>query len=64
MTIIFSRPFKKHLGGMHFASDEEVTAAMNKFLREAIGEWYNERIKMFVAQLQKYIKGIRKDQMF
>lgn len=35
----------KRLGGMHLASNEEVTVMVNKFLRSATGEWYDERLK-------------------
>lgn len=41
---------------MHFASDEEITTAVNEFLRETTGKYYDERIKKLVARLQKCIK--------
>lgn len=36
---------KKRLGGMHLASNEEVTVVVNEFLRAAAGEWYDEGLK-------------------
>lgn len=36
-TIVFSLSLN-NTGGMHFVNDEEVTIAVNEFLREAAGE--------------------------
>lgn len=39
-----------------FASDKEVTVAVNKFLRVSAGERFDEGIKKLMARLQKCIK--------
>jgi len=47
---------KKHLGGQKFSSDEEVEEAVNKWLKEAAGEWYNAGIKKLVDRMKKVIE--------
>jgi len=44
---------KKHLGRQKFASDEEVVEAVDKWLKEVAGEWYNTGITKLVDRMKK-----------
>lgn len=44
-----------HLARTHFASDEKVTATVNKLLWKAMTKWYDEGMKKLVARLEKCI---------
>ena len=46
---------KEHLSGKRFEDDEEVTEAVNCFLREAGRNWYDAGIKKLVARHQKCV---------
>lgn len=46
---------KEHLSGQRFENDEEVTEAVNRFLREAGKNWYDTGINKLVVRLQKCI---------
>jgi len=46
---------KEHLSGQRFENDEEVTEAVNRFLREAGKNWYDAGINKLVVQLQKCV---------
>ncbi|UYV70662.1 hypothetical protein LAZ67_8000195 [Cordylochernes scorpioides] len=47
---------KKHLGGQKFASDNEVKEEVDKWLKEAAGEWYNTGITKLVDRMKKVIE--------
>lgn len=47
---------KKHLGGKKFASDEEVQAEVNAWLRGADGQWYEEGVQKFIVRMQKVVE--------
>ncbi|UYV82684.1 hypothetical protein LAZ67_22000537 [Cordylochernes scorpioides] len=49
-TSIFS---KLHLGGKHFANDDEVQAEANHWLRRQDTAWYNSGIKKLLQRYQK-----------
>ena len=53
-TTIFPA-FKKVLGGQRFKLDEEMQDAVDNWLRDAAGEWYDAGIKKLVARIQKVI---------
>ncbi|UYV76934.1 hypothetical protein LAZ67_14002480 [Cordylochernes scorpioides] len=44
---------KLHLGGKHFANDDEVQAEANHWLRRQDTAWYNSGIKKLLQQCQK-----------
>jgi hypothetical protein len=45
---------KKHLGGAHFRTGEELKEEVLSYLRDAVGEFYDSGIKM-VHRMQKCI---------
>ncbi|UYV75322.1 hypothetical protein LAZ67_12003488 [Cordylochernes scorpioides] len=47
---------KKHFGGQKFASDDEVKEEVDKWLKEAAGEWYNTGITKLVDRMKKVIE--------
>lgn len=46
---------KKHLGGTHFDTDEDVKEEVLNFLRGQAGEFYDSGIKKWVPRMQKCI---------
>jgi hypothetical protein len=46
---------KKHLGGPHFRTGEELKEEVLSYLRGAVGEFYDSGIKKMVHCMQKCI---------
>jgi hypothetical protein len=46
---------KKHLGGTHFRTGEELKEEVFSYLRGAAGEFYDSGIKKMVHSMQKCI---------
>ena len=46
---------KKHLGGTHFKTQEELKDAVSTYLRGAAGEFYDLGIKKMITRMQKCI---------
>ncbi|UYV60831.1 hypothetical protein LAZ67_1002488 [Cordylochernes scorpioides] len=53
MAIVFWDSLKLHLGGKHFANDDEVQAEANHWLRRQDTAWYNSGIKKLLQWYQK-----------
>jgi hypothetical protein len=46
---------KKHLGGTHFRTGEELNEEVSSYLRGAAREFYDSSIKKMVHRMQKFI---------
>ncbi|UYV65430.1 hypothetical protein LAZ67_3004353 [Cordylochernes scorpioides] len=55
MAIVFWDSLKLHLGGKHFANDDELQAEANHWLRRQDTAWYNSGIKKLLQRYQKYL---------
>ncbi|UYV73832.1 hypothetical protein LAZ67_11001054 [Cordylochernes scorpioides] len=56
MAIVFWDSLKLHLGGKHFANDDDVQAEANHWLRRQDTAWYNSGIKILLQWYQNVWK--------